>query len=729
MRIPITRFPSVLTFAVVLFCTLQPAGSQSATPQPAGDLTGFIYARKERAVEARFLAVPDPKLAEEHLRILTKAPHMAGTPEDKANAEYVANKFREAGLKTEIVEYKVLINYPAEISVDVTAPADVHMQGPTREHVDGDPYQDDPRVVMPFSGLSPSGDAEAEVVYANYGTAADFQKLADMKIYLRGKIVLARYGQNFRGVKAQLAQQYGAAGLIIYSDPADDGAKRGASYPAGPWRPDTSVQRGSINFIWQFPGDVTTPGIASTPSLPVPKRIKREKSPAAPQIPTTPISSADARPILEHLGGLEAPGEWKGGLPFAYHIGPGPVRVKLHLKQDYQLRTIWDVIGTARGNTWPEALVIAGNHRDAWVYGAVDPGSGTAAMLEAVHGVGELMKSGWRPKRTLMFCSWDAEEEGLIGSTEWGEQHAEISKTAVAYFNTDMAVSGPKFGAAAVPSLKQFIRDVTKSAPAAIGGTVYEQWRELNSAGALKVDSRETSTSTYRAPLAPAGTDVPVSDLGSGSDYTVFLQHLGVASTDVGSFGDYGVYHSAFDNFAWFKKFGDPEFRYEQQMARVFGLEVVRMADTDVLPYDFEEYGKEIGVYVEKAQERANNVFANPSADFQPALAAARRLAAAGAKLSTAQNHPAGAIANLNLKLVQADRALLLESGLPGRPWFRHAIYAPGKRAGYAAAVIPGVNDSIDDKDFAATQRQILALTNALNRAAKILEAAASQTH
>ena len=260
------------------------------------------------------------------------------------------------------------------------------------------------------------------------------------------------------------------------------------------------MQRGAIGYIWQFPGDVTTPGVASTPNLPASKRIKREDSPAAPQIPTTPISSADARPILEHLGGPEAAADWKGGLPFAYHLGPGPVRVKLHLKQDYQLRTIWDVVGTARGNTWPDALVIAGNHRDAWVYGAVDPGSGTVAMLEAVHGVGALLKSGWKPKRTLMFCSWDAEEEGLIGSTEWGEQHAEISKTAVAYFNTDMAVSGPKFGAAAVPSLKQFVRDVTKSVPDPDGGTVYEQWMKLNRSGALKVDSRETSTSTYRAP-------------------------------------------------------------------------------------------------------------------------------------------------------------------------------------------------------------------------------------
>jgi N-acetylated-alpha-linked acidic dipeptidase len=723
---PVTRLLLTLPLVLALFTAgSQPAGSQSSASSPANELPGFIHPREERAVEARFLAVPDPKLAEEHLRILTQAPHIAGSPEDKANAEYVAKKFREAGLQTEIVEYKVLINYPAEISVDVTAPPGVHMHGPTREHVEGDPYQDDPRVARPFSGMSPSGDAEAEVVYANYGTAADFQKLAELKIDVRGKIVLARYGQNFRGVKVQLAQQYGAAGVIIYSDPADDGSRRGPVYPAGPWRPETGVQRGAISYIWQFPGDVTTPGVASTPTLPASKRIKREDSLAAPKVPTTPISSVDARPILEHLAGPEAAPDWQGGLPFAYHIGPGPVRVKLHLKQDYQLRTIWDVVGTARGDTWPESLVIAGNHRDAWVYGAVDPGSGTVAMLEAVHGVGALLKSGWRPKRTLMFCSWDAEEEGLIGSTEWGEQHSEISTTAVAYFNTDMAVSGPKFGAAAVPSLKQFVRDVTKAVPDPNGGSVYQQWVKLNRAGALKVDSRETSTSTYRAPLA-AGGDVPVSDLGSGSDYTVFLQHLGVASTDVGSFGDYGVYHSAFDNFAWFKKFGDPDFRREQQMARIFGLEVVRMADTDVLPYDFEEYGKEIRAYIEKAEARAKDVWPGKTPDFHSALSAAQRLAAAGAKLSSQQETPAGPTAALNLELVRADRGLLLENGVPGRPWFRHAIYAPGKRAGYAASVIPGVNDSLDDKDFAATQKQIQALTDALNRAAKILESAAS---
>lgn len=711
----LARFSSALVFVFLLIGASQPVSS------PSSELTGFAHPDEERAVEARFLAVPDPKLAEEHLRILTQAPHMAGTPEDKANAEYVAQKFREAGLQAEIVEYRVWINYPAEISVDVTAPEGVHMHGPTREHVEGDPYQDDPRVVTPVSGMSPSGDVEAEVVYANYGTPADFQKLADMKVDVRRKIVIARYGQNYRGVKADLAHEYGAIGLILYSDPADDGRARGPVYPKGPWRPDTGVQRGSINAIWQFPGDVTTPGIASVPSLPMSKRIKPENSAAMEKIPSTPLSAADAAPILQHLASATVPSDWKGGLPFEYHSGPGPVRVKLHLKQDYQFRTIWDVIGTIRGSTWPDAPVLAGNHRDAWVYGAVDPNSGTAAMLEAAHGFGELLKSGWKPKRTIVLGSWDAEEEGLIGSTEWGEQHPDLQKSAVAYFNTDMAVSGPKFGAAAVPSLKQFIRDITKAVPDPSGGSVYEKWK-AESARA-KADSRETSTSTYRAPAA-SSRDVPVSDLGSGSDFTVFLQHLGIASSDIGSVGDYGVYHSVFDNFAWFTKFADPTFVHEQKMARIFGLEIIRMAESDVLPYDFEQYGKEIGEYVAAAQKRAEAALPGHVPNFQAALAAAHRLEEAGAKISALQKHPSGGAAGLNAKLVAADRALLLKSGLPGRQWFRHAIYAPGRHAGYAAAVIPGVNDSIDDKNFAGTRTQLAALASALERAAAILESA-----
>ncbi len=499
-------FSSVLLSSVVLFSFLLPSASShspesSAVTQP---IFGFRDSAAEAATEARFLAVPDRKLAEEHLRTLTQAPHMAGTVEDKATADYVAQKFRAAGLDTEIFEYKVWMNYPSEISVDITAPSGVEMHGPTREHVDGDPYDGDPRVVMPFSGMSPSGDVEAEVVYANYGTPDDFEKLEKMKIDVRGKIVLVRYGQNFRGVKVFVAQEHGAAGVIIYSDPFDDGWRRGDKYPAGPWRPDTGVQRGSVGYMFEFPGDPTTPGVASLLSLPESKRVPPEKSAQMPKIPVTPLSYHDASPILQHLGGPDSPREWQGALPFTYHVGPGPVRVKMHLKQDYQFRTLWDVIGRVRGSEFPDEWVIAGNHRDAWVYGAVDPNSGTAAMLEAVHGISELLKSGWKPKRTMIFASWDGEEEGLMGSTEWAEQHESNLASAAAYFNMDVGDSGPKFGASSVPSLKQFVRDVTKAVPSPRGGTVYEAWQKGEPGGASMPSPSDSGGENHRTPAAPS---------------------------------------------------------------------------------------------------------------------------------------------------------------------------------------------------------------------------------
>jgi N-acetylated-alpha-linked acidic dipeptidase len=718
-------FSSILLFSVVLFSVLSPSGS-SHSPQPSAPtkpIFGFRDPAAEAATEARFLAVPDPKLAEEHLRTLTQAPHMAGTVEDKATADYVVQKFRAAGLDTEIFEYKVWMNYPSEISVDITAPSGVEMHGPTREHVDGDPYDGDPRVVMPFSGMSPSGDVEAEVVYANYGTPDDFEKLEKMKIDVRGKIVLVRYGQNFRGVKVFVAQEHGAAGVIIYSDPFDDGWRRGDKYPAGPWRPDTGVQRGSVGYMFEFPGDPTTPGFASLPSLPESKRVPPEKSAQMPKIPVTPLSYHDASPILQHLGGPDSPREWQGALPFTYHVGPGPARVKMHLKQDYQFRTLWDVIGRVRGSEFPDEWVVAGNHRDAWVYGAVDPNSGTAAMLEAVHGISELLKSGWKPKRTMIFASWDGEEEGLMGSTEWAEQHESNLASAAAYFNMDVGDSGPKFGASSVPSLKQFVRDVTKAVPSPRSGTVYEAWQKGDQSGAASTQSPSDAVGEgRRLPAAPSRGDVPVGDLGSGSDYSAFQQHLGVPSTDISSTGPYGVYHSVFDNFAWFKKFGDPDFVYEQQMARVFGLEALRMADADVLPYDYEEYGKEVAVYLDAAGKRVESKFGDRALDLSAALTAARHFQEAGAKILAKQKNPPRDAARLNQALRSAERALLVPEGLPHRPWFRHAIYAPGEYTGYAAVVIPGVNEALDQGDAERVRRQLAVLTAALERAAKVLE-------
>jgi len=707
-----------------LFLLALIAPAQSPTPQ----VFGYRDFAQQAKWDEAFMAVPDPKLAGEHLKTLTSAPHWASSPEDYATAVYVADKFKAAGLQTEIVPYRVLLNKPVKILIEAfDASGAKLMSGPTPEHVDnkngGDPFQDDPRILPAFNGSSPSGDITAEVVYANYGTLADFQQLAKLGISVKDKIVIVRYGENFRGIKTYIAQQYGAKGVLIYSDPADDGYFRGDVYPKGPWRPDTAVQRGSIQFLPIYPGDPTTPGIAATPNLPDSKRIPADKLQSnQASIPTNPLSYKDAAHILKALGGDESPRDWQGALPFTYHLGgTASVTVHMHLEQDIALRTIWDVIGTIPGAspTQKDDWVVAGNHRDAWVYGAVDPNSGTAAMLETVHGLGELLKQGWRPQRTIVLGSWDAEEEGLMGSTEWAEQNEKILAHAVAYFNTDVAVSGPDFNAAAVPSLKQFVREVTREVPSPKGGTVYDQWKADQS----KTQQASVANNNRRR-QRPAATDpdVRIGTLGSGSDYTPFIQHLGVPSTDIGSEGPYGVYHSTFDDYTWFTKFADPTFVYEQQQARVLGLEILHMASTDVLPYDYDLYGKEIVGYLEKAQKRATDQKLN--LDFTAALTAAKRFAAAGTAIRATQSAPPSDPTTLNQSLREAEEALLNPAGLPKRSWYRHTIYAPGEFTGYAAVVIPGVNEAIEAADATRAQSQMAPLTESLNRAAAILESA-----
>jgi N-acetylated-alpha-linked acidic dipeptidase len=680
---------------------------------PPRSVFGYSDFGPEWKIEEKFLAVPDAKEAGEELKTLTAAPHLASTPEDHATAEYVARKFRDAGLETEIVPYRVLLNQPKEVRVEAYDPAGhLLMHGPTREHVAGDPGQDDPRVVMPFNGSSASGDVTGDVVYANYGRPEDFNELAAEHIDVRGKIVICRYGQNFRGVKVYLAEQHGAAGVLIYSDPQDDGYYKGDPWPIGPWRPDTGVQRGSVQYLFKYPGDPETPGVASTPDLPDSARSSPDGD--EPHIVSIPISYHDATPILQALKGAGAPAGWQGALPFRYHLGPGGVRVHLVSQQDYQRRVIWDVIGKVAGAQEPDSWVVVGNHRDAWVYGAVDPNSGTAAMLEAVHGVGALLKQGWRPKRTIVFCSWDAEEEGLIGSTEWVEQQAQTLDHAVAYFNVDVAVSGPNFSASAVPSLKEFVREITRSVPSPLGGSVFDAWR-----------AHHPSDDDHQISNAPPieGETVHVGDLGSGSDYTPFLQHAGVPSTDIDSGGPYGVYHSTFDDFAWFTQNADPHFLYLQEMARVLGLEAVRMADTEVLPFDYVAYAREISAYIQAAKRKAIDMNLS-SIDFDAAQAAAAHMLATAEKLHAEQATPPTDPASLNRALRQAETALLSPAGLPNRPWYRHTIYAPGEYTGYAAVVIPGVNEAIDAHNAAVAAQQLAALAQALDRAAGVLSGA-----
>ena len=694
---------------LTLLAFLPPLLSAQAPPP---SVFGYADFSRQAAIEQKFLAVPDAQLAGLHLKTLTAEPHRSATPGDRKTAEYVAQNFRAAGLDTEIVPYRVLLNQPKSVSLQVfSAAGQLLLSGPTREHVDGDPFQDDPRIGLPFNGSSASGDVTGEVVYANYGRLEDFNLLAARHIDLHGKIVLCRYGANFRGVKVYIAEQRGAAAVLLYSDPADDGYARGKAYPLGPWRPETAIQLGSVQYLFQYPGDPETPGVASTLDLPDSTRVPNQKSGNQPRIVSVPISYHDASPILSHLKGPGVPQGWQGALPFHYHLGPTGVRVHLAAQQDYQRRIIWDVIGKVNGAEHPDESVVVGNHRDAWIYGAVDPSSGTAALLEAVHGIGVLLHQGWHPKRTIVFCSWDAEEQGLVGSTEWVEQHAATMDHAVAYFNVDTAVAGPDFSASAVPSLKQFVRDITKSVPSPLGGTVYDQWK-ASITGKIK--------HMAHPPTQPLD-ELPMGDLGSGSDYTPFLQHAGVPSADIGSGGPYGVYHSVFDNFAWYTLNADPKFVYLQQMARVLGLEALRMADTDVLPFDYPAYARQIAAYIDAAKKHAAGLNL-PPLDFAAAQAAAARLAAAAASIRQRQLAPAGDLAPLNLALRKVETDLLTPSGLPSRPWYRHTIYAPGQFTGYAAVELPGVSEAVDAADPAQAQQQLAVLAQALNRAANTLD-------
>ena len=708
MKLAGCRVLALLVFTAP--CILAQSSAQAASQT----VFGYGNFSAQAKIEEKFLAVPDANLAGQHLKTLTAEPHMAATPEDHKTAEYVAQKFRAAGLDTEIVPYRVLMNQPKTVRVEAYDPSGhLLMSGPAPEHIDGDPGQDNPRVVMPFNGSSGSGNVTGEVVYANYGRLEDFNQLAAQHIDLHGKIALIRYGINFRGVKVYLAEQRGAIGVLLYSDPQDDGYFKGDAYPIGPWRPETAVQRGSVQFLFKYSGDPETPGVPSTLDLPDSARIHDYVGLHGdlPSIISIPISYHDAAPILRALKGAAVPQGWQGALPFSYHVGPGGVGVHLISDQDYQRRIIWNVVGTVKGSTYPDELVVAGNHRDAWVYGAVDPSSGTAAMLEAVHGVGALLKQGWRPKRTIMFCSWDAEEEGLIGSTEWVEQHGNELQNAVAYFNVDVAVAGSDFGASAVPSLKEFVRDITRAVPSPLGGTVYQQWKLRQPAG-----NKSTSSTV-------PGDDVRMGDMGSGSDFTPFLQHAGVPSTDIGSGGPYGVYHSTFDDYQWYTANADPHFEYLQEMARVLGLETLRMADADLLPLDYAVYAHEISGYISQARRKAADAGMS-SLDFTPAEAAAARFSSAAQKTRARQTAASGDWVKLNAALRHTEAAFLWPSGLPNRPWYRHIIYAPGEVTGYSAVEIPGVNEAIDAHNPELAAAQLTVLATVLDRAARTLSGA-----
>jgi N-acetylated-alpha-linked acidic dipeptidase len=660
-------------------------------------------------VERRFLAEPDAKRIRDRHRLLTSRPHPAGSPRDRELAEWTAQQFRDTGMEeVRITAHDVLLPEPLEVGVEMTRPRPwrASMHEPA---IAGDADTNvDPALAGPaFHAYSASGEVSAPVVYAGSGDPSDYAWLAARGVDVRGRIVIVRHSvpYSYRGFKALTAQQHGAAGLLIFSDPGADGSAVGKPYPDGPWSPDTRIERGGIVFDFLVPGDPLTPGWASVPGA---RRIERADAASLPRILSLPLSATDARPILEALGGPVVPLEWRGGFPIEYRAGPGPAHVRMTVRIQDEIRPIWTVTGLFRGSISPDEVVILGNHRDAWVFGGVDPSSGSAVLLELAEILGTLRRGGWRPGRSVMFASWDAEELALTSSTEWGEQHASwLRDRAVAYLNVDSAASGSRFVSTAAPSLTRLVAEVTGLVRDPIEGIpVAARAREQrNAARGASGDTLDDRFIDNRP--------------GGGSDYTVFLNHLGIPVADLGFDGPYGVYHSAYDTHQWVARFGDPGFRYHAALVRILGLAALRLSCADVLPLDPGATAAAVGGFLDDTERR------HPLSDLSALRLAVTELSEATAAFGRARDaaldrEDGAALLGLNNRLRIFERAFLDPEGLPGRPWYRHLVHAP--QFTYHPEVLPGISEALQAGDPQRLANQVAALSAALRRAAAVIE-------
>jgi N-acetylated-alpha-linked acidic dipeptidase len=688
----------------------------AAVPATAAT-TGFTaaHATAEQRIEERFKGIPSAAEERIVLRYLTAEPHPAGSARNHELAEYVADMWRKQGLENVAIRrYDVLNSAPRSISLEMLSP--VRYTASLREAAyDVDPDTKNPRVRGGWVSMSASGDVTAPIVYAHGGNPQDYELLQKNGIDVRGKIVLVRYSNpySYRGFKALTAEQHGAAGLLIYSDPAEDGYSPQAAFPNGPRGPETHIQRGSITYDFMVPGDPLTPGWASVAGA---RRLSPQNAQSLPKIMATVISWHDARPLLEHMGGPVAPAEWQGGLPITYRLG-GEAMVHFKADMDTSVQPIYVVEARIVGAELPDEWVVLGNHRDAWEFGAVDPSSGTAALLGVSHGLGELLRAGMRPRRTLILCSWDAEEVALTGSTEWGEQFAaDLRHKLVAYLNVDEGVSGPRFEVSAVPSLAPLLVEVSRTLDDPSGHTLYEAWREA---------ARLTRAANH--------VNLPVTDanlvetrIPGNSDDTVFLSFL-VRPTMTASFvgDDYypSIYHSVYDDFYWMEHFGDPSFRYHALMSQFWGVTALRLANADVLPLDFELYGRNIQTFIDELARRTPSEGHLELATLRQAAVDFER---AGARLKRALRD-ALAAGRLDAELSQRINAGLLAvegnwanpAGIPRRPWYKHMIYA--KRFNYDPLQLPGITEAAEAADWSTAQQQATALRQALRRNTALL--------
>jgi N-acetylated-alpha-linked acidic dipeptidase len=731
--------------------------ARSAEPPP---LRGYSAdsSRAERDWESKFRAMPDPRELRATMQRLSARPHHVGSPYDKQNAEWILARFKEWGLDAKIEIFDVLFPTPKERLLEMVEPTrfTAKIAEPTVA-VDPTSSQHDEQLPT-YNAYSIDGDVTAPLVYVNFGVPADYEQLDRLGISVKGAIVIARYGGSWRGIKPKVAGEHGAVGCLIYSDPRDDGYQAGEVFPDGPYRPKDGAQRGSVMDMPVYPGDPLTPGVGATKDA---KRLAISEAVTLTKIPVMPISYADAQPMLAALKGPLAPDGWRGALPITYHVGPGPAKVHLKLAFNWDLKPLYDVIARIPGAVYPDEWIIRGNHHDAWVNGAEDPISGLAPELEEARALGALMKQGWRPKRTIIYCAWDGEEPGLLGSTEWAEAHAEeLQRTAAVYINTDGNGRG-MLNIEGSHTLEQFINGVARDiADPESKGTVWKRMQAFQIAHPPPANPQEPRQRP----------DLRIAALGSGSDYTAFLDHLGIASVNLGFGGEDGggIYHSIYDDFYWYTHFADTDFVYGRALAQTVGTAVLRLADAELLPLDFDNFTDTIRRYIDEVHKVAmdkrdqiiernrqidDGVFAAlvdprrptvtppkepvpPFLNFAPlenGFAALQRTAAAyNQALAHAADNGGAALAraalrDVNARLIAVERALTLKDGLPNRQWFKHQIYAPGFYTGYGVKTLPAVRESIEQKDWKLADEQIVRVGKVLENAGEAIQGATGE--
>jgi N-acetylated-alpha-linked acidic dipeptidase len=708
--------------AAILLATLV-IPSPLASQQRAS-IRGFTPAgaAAQRDLERRLQKLPRPENLREYMRAISSEPHHAGAPGSRRVADYVLDKFRSWGLDADIEEHEGLMPYPRERALELVAP-DQYSAKLEEPKVEDDRDSGDEGQLPTFNAYAADGDVTAELVYVNYGTPEDYEHLEKTGIDVKGKIVIARYGRSWRGIKPKVAWEHGAVGCIIYSDPRDDGYFQGDVYPLGPYRPDHGVQRGSVMDMPIHPGDPLTPGWGSERGG---SKLDRSDSRTLLKIPVLPISHADALPLLRHVRGAVAPENWRGALPITYHLGPGPARVRLRVAFDWQNRPVYNVIARISGSEFPDEWIVYGNHHDAWVNGASDPTSGNAVLMETARVLAELVKTGWRPRRTIVFASWDGEEWGLLGSTEWAEKHkAELDAKGVAYINTDSTGRG-WLSAGGSHSLQVFVNELARDVadPRGKAASVLDAKRTRD------LDQARTADQRARISREPG---IRIEALGSGSDYTAFIDHLAIASLNF-SFGGEdsgGVYHSIYDSFHWYTTFSDRDFTYGATLTQMLALALTRLADATVLPFEFRGTTRTLREYVDELDRGE----AKKRLDFAPLSGALSRLDSAaeryeaamarGLKDSASAAAARARVAELNRVLYRSERAFRHEAGLPKREWFKHLAYAPGLYTGYGVKTLPGIREGIEQKQWAEARQFIPIVSAAIARLAREVDRAA----